>query len=350
MPTKTSSSRTPFPEGLAQPALRALANAGCDHLEQLVSVSEEDVRSWHGIGPTALTKLQAALTLLGLSFAAEQATDDRIDSYISQFPADVQAVLRKVRETIRKAAPQAEEVISYKMPAFRQHGILVYFAAWKTHIGLYPPISGDLALEKTVAPYAGPKGNLQFPLDKSIPFKLIERIVKLRVKQDTETKGSVRTQAEGIKMNIEIIEQPIRFQLHGISGVVKNERYGEVGLRLMNEMWQVVKGNGISTTGINHWVYLPAGRMFVGVLLRNPYQAPLPDQLEPLEFALQRYLKHLHVGPYQALPQKWKDLQAELVTRGEAIGSPSLEVYGHHCEEPSELETTILMGLKPKPA
>jgi len=151
-------------------------------------------------------------------------------------------------------------------------------------------------------------------------------------------------------MSIEIIEAPIRFHLHGISGAVENERYGEVGLRMMNEMWQVVKGAGIPTTGINHWVYLPAGRMFVGVELRNPQQASLPDQLEPLEFELQRYMKHLHVGPYQELPRKWKDLQAELVARGETIGSPSLEVYGHHCAEPSKLETTILIRLQTKSA
>jgi uncharacterized protein YdhG (YjbR/CyaY superfamily) len=107
-----------------------------------------------------------------------------IDGYISQFPADVQASLQAVRETIRRAAPGAEETISYQMPAFRQHGILVYFAAWEKHLGLYPPISGDKALEKAVARYAGPKGNLQFPLDEPMPCALIERIVKLRVKQD----------------------------------------------------------------------------------------------------------------------------------------------------------------------
>ena len=150
-------------------------------------------------------------------------------------------------------------------------------------------------------------------------------------------------------MHLEIVEEPIRFHLHGISGSVENERYGEVGLRLMNEMWQIVKGAKVPTTGINHWVYLPAGRMFVGVELRNPRPASLPIQLEPLEFELQRYLKHLHVGPYQELPRKWQDLQAELVARGEVIGTPSLEVYGHHCEESSKLETTILIGLRAKP-
>jgi len=108
-----------------------------------------------------------------------------IDSYISKFPADVQVILEKVRETIRHAAPEAKETISYMMPAFKQHGILVYFAAWEKHIGMYPPISGNKTLEKAIARYAGPKGNLQFPLDEPMPFDLIERIVKLRVKQDT---------------------------------------------------------------------------------------------------------------------------------------------------------------------
>ena len=81
-----------------------------------------------------------------------------IDAYIAQFPADMQAVLEQMRQTIRTAAPDALEEISYQMPAFRQHGILVCFAAWKKHIGLYPPISGDAALQKAVARYAGPKG------------------------------------------------------------------------------------------------------------------------------------------------------------------------------------------------
>jgi hypothetical protein len=150
-------------------------------------------------------------------------------------------------------------------------------------------------------------------------------------------------------MKIEIIDNPIRFHLHGIGGVVENERCSEAGLRLMNEMWRVVKGAGIPTTGINHWVYLPDGRMFVGVELQSPQQFSIPDQLEPLEFELQHYMKHLHIGPYQALPQKWKGLKAELAARGEVIGSPSLEIYGHHCNEPSKLETTILIGLQAKP-
>jgi uncharacterized protein YdhG (YjbR/CyaY superfamily) len=115
-----------------------------------------------------------------------------IDGYIAQFPADVQAILQKVRTTISSAAPEAKETISYLMPAFKQHGVLVYFAAWEKHIGMYPPISGDKALEKAIARYAGPKGNLQFPLDEPIPYDLIERIVKLRVRLDSEKAATRR--------------------------------------------------------------------------------------------------------------------------------------------------------------
>jgi uncharacterized protein YdhG (YjbR/CyaY superfamily) len=115
-----------------------------------------------------------------------------IDEYIAQFPADVRAILQQIRETIRAAAPEATEVISYQMPAFRQHGILVFFAAWKNHIGLYPPISGDAAIQKAAAKYSGPKGNLQFPLDEPMPLGLIRRIVKLRVRQDKERAAAKR--------------------------------------------------------------------------------------------------------------------------------------------------------------
>lgn len=117
-------------------------------------------------------------------------SSDVVSEYIAQFPKDVRATLEQVRQTIRSAAPDATEVISYKMPAFKRHGILVYFAAWKKHIGLYPPVSGDEAIQKAAARYAGEKGNLQFPLDKPMPLALIRRIVKLRVKQDVQKVAS----------------------------------------------------------------------------------------------------------------------------------------------------------------
>lgn len=91
-------------------------------------------------------------------------------------------------------------------------------------------------------------------------------------------------------MRIEIVEQPIRFHLYGIEGTVEDERFGEVGFRLMNEMWRLVKGAAIATTGINHWVYLPDKKMFVGVELRNPQQPMVPQRLEPLDLELQRYM------------------------------------------------------------
>jgi uncharacterized protein YdhG (YjbR/CyaY superfamily) len=100
------------------------------------------------------------------------------------FSPDVQTILEKIRLTIKEAAPQAQETISYRIPAFTLDGTLVYFAAFKKHIGFYPPVRGDARLEKSISRYAGPKGNLQFPLDQPIPYGLIERIVKLRVKQN----------------------------------------------------------------------------------------------------------------------------------------------------------------------
>ena len=115
-----------------------------------------------------------------------------IDDYIASFPPAVQAILEKIRLTIRKAAPGAQETISYRMPTFVLNGVLVHFAAFKKHIGLYPPVRGDATIEKAIAPYAGPKGNLQFPLDDPIPYRLIERIVKLKVKQNAAKAGSRR--------------------------------------------------------------------------------------------------------------------------------------------------------------
>jgi len=107
-----------------------------------------------------------------------------IDEYIAWFSPDVQAILQRIRLTIRQAAPNAQETISYGIPAFALDGILVYFAAFRKHIGFYPPVKGDPKLEKSVSTFAGAKGNLQFPLDQPIPYGLIRRIVKLKVRQN----------------------------------------------------------------------------------------------------------------------------------------------------------------------
>jgi len=115
-----------------------------------------------------------------------------IDEYIAGFSPEVQAILEKIRLTIREAAPDARETISYEIPAFRLNGILVYFAAFKKHIGFYPPVRGDAKMKKLLAPYEGPNGNLRFPLQRPIPHRLIERIVKLRVKQNCVRKRGSR--------------------------------------------------------------------------------------------------------------------------------------------------------------
>jgi uncharacterized protein YdhG (YjbR/CyaY superfamily) len=115
-----------------------------------------------------------------------------VDRYIAAFPAEVQAILQRIRRTARAAAPAAHEIISYRMPALRQHGVLVYFAAFKNHIGFFPPIKGDAKLEKAAARYAGPKGNLRFPLDEPIPYGLIRRLTQLRARQDRAAAGAKR--------------------------------------------------------------------------------------------------------------------------------------------------------------
>src|SRR5437879_10975930 len=119
-----------------------------------------------------------------------QSAPRTIDEYVAAFPADVQSILEKIRFTIREAAPQAQEKISYKMPAFSLDGDLIYFAAFRKHIGVYPPVRGDEKLRKEIARYRGEKGNLKFPLDDPIPYELIDRVVKFRV---TEHVARVRS-------------------------------------------------------------------------------------------------------------------------------------------------------------
>ena len=109
-----------------------------------------------------------------------------IDEYIAGFPEEVQAILKRIRSTIKKAAPKAEEKISYQMPTFFLEGNLVHFAAFKSHIGFYPTPSGIEKFKKELSIYQGAKGSVQFPLDQPIPYDLITKIVKFRVKENLE--------------------------------------------------------------------------------------------------------------------------------------------------------------------
>ena len=115
---------------------------------------------------------------------AKQAAPKTIDEYIAGFPPDVQAILQKIRLTIRKAAPGAEEIIKYQMPTFMLKGNLVYFAAFKEHIGFYPIPTGIEMFKKELAVYKQGRGSVQFPLDQPMPYGLISRIVKFRVKEN----------------------------------------------------------------------------------------------------------------------------------------------------------------------
>ena len=109
-----------------------------------------------------------------------------IDEYIRSFPADVRKTLNRLRQEILSAAPGAEETISYGMPAFKLRGILVYFAAYKNHIGFYPTSSGIRAFRKDLSKYKCSKGTVQFPIGDPLPYPLIKKIVKFRISENLE--------------------------------------------------------------------------------------------------------------------------------------------------------------------
>ena len=117
----------------------------------------------------------------------DQPAPKTIDEYIAGFPQDVREILEEIRKTIREAAPDAAETISYQMPTFTLKGHLVHFAAFKKHIGFYPVPTGIEAFRDELAVYEGGKGSVRFPLDQSIPYDLIGRIVTFRVKENLES-------------------------------------------------------------------------------------------------------------------------------------------------------------------
>lgn len=116
----------------------------------------------------------------------KETSQNKIDQYIARYPVSTQKILEKLRATIKKAAPKAEETISYGIPTLTFHGNLVHFAAYKEHIGFYPAPSGILAFKKELSTYEGAKGSIKFPIDKPIPFSLITKIVKFRLKENLE--------------------------------------------------------------------------------------------------------------------------------------------------------------------
>ena len=125
---------------------------------------------------------------------SKTAKSKNIDEYIASFSPDIQKLLERIRTMIRQAAPEAEETISYQIPTFTLKGNLVHFAAFKKHIGFYPTSTGIEKFKEELSVYEGAKGSVQFPLDKSIPFDLISKIVEFRVKENKE-----RAEANGKK-------------------------------------------------------------------------------------------------------------------------------------------------------
>ena len=109
-----------------------------------------------------------------------------VDEYLSALPANTKSILKELRKTIKQAAPQAEELISYNIPSFKFHGGLIWYAAWKEHISLYPRTSRMEASIKELSEYEGSKGTIIFPIDRPMPFNLISKIVKFRVRENLE--------------------------------------------------------------------------------------------------------------------------------------------------------------------
>ena len=124
-------------------------------------------------------------------------TYQNIDEYISTFPQEIQEILHKVRQTIREAAPGAEEAIRYGMPTFVLKGNLVHFAAYKSYIGFYPAPSGIDQFITELAPYRAGKGTIQFPLDQPIPYRLISQVVAFRVSENLTKAAAKRKKQRG---------------------------------------------------------------------------------------------------------------------------------------------------------
>lgn len=110
-----------------------------------------------------------------------------VDAYLALQPPRSRVVLRRVRALVKKLVPEAEEMISYQLPAFRRGRVFIYFAAFASHVGIYPPVRGNPTLLRALAKYRGEKGNLRFPLDEPVPYGTIERVIKALAKQYSES-------------------------------------------------------------------------------------------------------------------------------------------------------------------
>lgn len=175
---------------LGAPARRAFEREGISTLEYLSKYSEKEILNLHGMGRSTIPKLHKLLAEKALTFKLDTSliTDNNfneIERYIRKFPNEVQEILQNIRNLVKKNAPVAEELFAYGMPAYKTHKKpLVYFAAYKNHIGFYATPSGHKKFQNELSMYKQGKGSVQFSLDQPIPYKLIERIVKFRVDEN----------------------------------------------------------------------------------------------------------------------------------------------------------------------
>ena len=173
-----------------------------------------------------------------MSAAIKISAPKTVDDYIEKFSPKVQALLRKLRRTIKAAAPEAEEKISYQIAGYKYHGMLIYFAAHKNHIGLYPAPRSVDAFKKELAAYKGAKSTVQFPLDKSIPADLVTRIVKYRAKENEgrsaaknktttgpariKNKASKLTDEERVAGYMKKLNHPMKAETEAVRSIIKN--------------------------------------------------------------------------------------------------------------------------------
>ncbi len=187
---------------LAAPARRAMENKGINSLKQLSAFSENELLQFHGLGKSTISILKTELAKKGLQLKNLEKPGKQTDKslkknetvmekYIQTFPEPVQEILINLRTLVKKLAPEAEEGIAYGIPGYKTNSKpLIYFAAFKNHIGLYATPSGHKKFEKELAAYKQGKGSVQFPLDQAIPYPLIKRIVKFRVEENNNLKES----------------------------------------------------------------------------------------------------------------------------------------------------------------
>lgn len=176
----------------------------------------------------------------------QQIAPKNIDEYIASFPDDVQAILRKIRSTIRKAAPDAQETISYQIPTFTLNGrYLIYFAGYTKHISIYPAPRGVEQFKKALAAYQAGKGTLRLPLDKPIPFGLIRRIVKFRMKENMKLENDLPKLAVPAQRALAAVGVRRLAQLTQFSEDEVKHLHG-IGPNALVQLRRALRANGLS--------------------------------------------------------------------------------------------------------